>query len=918
MYVPRSTTNWSSPLIHNKTEVRSVDIETSAKRKLTFEEDDLIDTKEEPEFLSYEKLSDIYGFNFQDLPLGTNAQEYFQVKELLSSIEIKMTKGSIEGLDQNRLRIKDLLCSKDHQHKMAELGLVLFYLDKNPVLPDHPSLLSFRASQMQLEVERCLKMHQEVCDDPRIPSGKTHYLMRAFAHMVMTKAQVFNLGGVIAIKVLLEDPTFPISLYLQPEHRSHILVIIKQILTHPQFGALFEKKLGIHPSLEDIIRLDLKLPPDAPIHSSYILWDLMMMFFSDVRQLNAPNCYAVSALIYGMENHLCKVASRVLECLSQGFLQIGLGNTIPIAPLVEKRLEYVHDLDLIPERGKGETLSPISHISSTLSVASDRAENENKSVKIKLTLSSILHSEGKPEYLPYAERLYFAYKYNTLVHMMLGVSELTFMNKAQSCDTMQSSFSFKESLIETVLSSLESSQSGYRNSIPVYFRTHLKWRLGQRLWLENCNEQKVSHNNRTLMIGERQIAGFKGNLNGLEALFKQSLRIFSLKGKEYRMIHTLSELQQVVAKEIEDSATELASNHSNMQNLERRLVLAARSKQFRIGISDFCSYKIKMQGILGKHLNWADLLVLRQIGGLEYVVLQTVFGINVESEQISQCHTPYQFLERLLERLKTFDPQSFKSVPKLLISTPGGHAWTLSTECWDILLKNSECFYEFIQAEVFKPGKTRMASPVPKATIERVVDRYTEKQWLREEIKRHFEEAGFVSFSKFRTVFCDKIHIDSIESLENIMEEEFAKISVTRPELRKILSSLNIKVCDHVFHRLYDRLTTICVSPSQLAKEIRLNLLTESLAVVELQEIEYAICYVAKLPITLKLGDLNWVDIYREDPFHLELEIGFSYIQNTLQYRVRNPNSFERKDNSHFKVFTLHHPKLVRQQPSKW
>lgn len=896
---PRDPTMWNKP-------INQVSLTTSiCQDHAVMSENQLIEAIDGDD-LNFSQLSEIYQFNFQDLKFGEDPREFFHVRELVYAIEAHMREEGI-GSELIRQKMKKGLKISCYQMKMAELGLIFFYLDRSRVLPEEGSLLSYRAKEMQLEVEECLKAHKASSDNPLIPSGKTHSLMHAFAHMVMTKTQVFNRGGIIALKILLESASFPISFYLQPEHRSHILVVINQILLQPRFDALFQKKIKIHSSLQDVIRLDLKLSPGMRIHAVHIFWDLLMMFFSDIRQTDA-NCYAVSALIYGIENYLLKVATRTLELLNLGFLEIGVGKAVPLAPLLEKRLKREEDLDLVPEKGKGNTLCPVLRISSALNLEPRLAEREGAQ-NIRQTLSSILQEADKGAHLDFAEKFYCSYKYNVLEQMMLLVSELTYINQdATLSNASQSESSNKSELIDLLLSSLEMNEKGIQEPIPPFFKTIFRRSLEQRLWLENCNELKVSRNGSVLTVGERSIKTFKGNLDVLTSVLENPLQIFYLHRNECQPLHSISDLQRVIVKEIASSGLEYAKGmKTNL--LERRLRLAAKSKKFRIAVSNYCSNKIKRKGITGKQLNWADLLLLDQEGGHENDVLKMVFNVNVLSKEIERCNTPYQFLQELQKMLKTFDRENFKSAPKLLIAG-GEHAWTLATECWDILLENSATFYSFIQTKVFNPAKRRMSSWIPRNTIERVIDRYTKESIQQRQLKKYFNEMKSLTFNKFRVEICGKSEAKDVLRLEKILEEEFAKIKLSRRHFTKILSELNLKVSNEIFHRIWNRLPDEPSYPFFLADLIRKELLNEALEIVESYEIEHEICKILGLPLSLKLGDTNWVDSCIEDPYHVQIEIGFNYMRNTLQYRHRHVDWFEFLKNSEFKTFKLYHPRL--------
>jgi hypothetical protein len=791
--------------------------------------------------------------------------------------------------------------------------MILFYFDRNHSLPNEESLLAHRSKQISAEIKECMDAHAKACNNPLIPSGKTHYLMRALAHMVITQDQVYNRGGLIAIMRILENPVHKVSIHLQPEHLDHILIVIYQILRHNQFDALFQRPIRVHPGLEDAIRLDMKLPPKEPVCPVYVLRDCLMALFADIRQLDAPNCYAISALIYATENHPYKILSKTIQWLEQGYVTIGMGNTIPIAPLLEKRLIYSSDLDFVLDSKKALTLLPIVQISSTL-IDQPREDLQPKVIELNRTLDSLMRGNGVHQHLPYAEKLYYAYKYNTLVRMHLAISEVTYMNADPSSGFQESHSQYKCKLIDACMEAIENGNQGARRNnanIPVELWSLLKRNLGQRLWFENCNEQHVKEEGANLFVGNRMVRGFKGSLAALSDIFKRSLKVFSLIGNQYQLLHTITDLQDVILQAILDAESELSKGNHCFANVAKCLTAAVKSKNFRIHVSNFCSDRIGKSGIDGKHLNWADVLLFKQTGGHENIVLDLAYGIDVSTQQISGCHTPYQFLERLLEKLQTFDSRMLHSFPKILIATPGGHAWTLSPHCWSLLLDNKKGFFQFVEEVVFRPAKYRLSSFIPYETIVRIIEKYTDVELTRNEMKGFFRGCMPLTYSRCLGILLDKTNPEKINLIEKIIEEEFSVVLLSNREMTEVLRILKLDLPSSVFSDLMNAMPKEHRLPYELARTLRMLLIEKGVAIFTPYEIEHAICKIAGLPQPIKLGDLNWVDTNREDPYHPELEIKYSWVENTPHYCIRYQDSVTVEPNSKYRVFILHHPKLA-------
>lgn len=473
-----SSSSQTPPLNFKRTPIRRKETEKTptVARKLFTGEVSSLSSQTSP--INFERLSEYYQRDFLRLKTSENATDFFSIREQVLEIE-KFLEEHEETVDPKpiRARIQTLLDKSNFEQKMAEMGMILFYLDHDQVIPDTTNLVLFRANEISENVEAYLQRHASICDNPLIPSGKTHYLLRTFAHMVLTSTQAYNRGGLMAIRVLLKYSEFTLSKYLQAEHRNHILLVTKKILKSSNFNMLFNKQIRVHPDLQNAIRLDLKLPPEEPISSVFAFYDCLMALFSDIRQDDSPNCYAISALIYATENHTYKVFSKSMDWLEQGFISMGESSTIPLAPLLEKRLIYSHDLNFELKPSDALSLAPIKQITQTLNLTTS-SESPNQPVSIRCTLSAILKDNNAIDKLPYVEKLYYAYKYNTLIHLHHAVSELTMVNTET-----EEYFTDKDLFILTCLSQV-------RIDNP-YFKSAFETKLKQRLWLENCNEKNV-------------------------------------------------------------------------------------------------------------------------------------------------------------------------------------------------------------------------------------------------------------------------------------------------------------------------------------------------------------------------------------------------------------------------------------------
>jgi hypothetical protein len=902
----RSPLKWSSPIKVDRNAENRPSL-SSAKRRLFFEE------SEESPLLT---LSEIFSFNLDRPAPSDNVRTFFVIREVVEAINDKLSR--FIDLDPQPCieRVRILLNHHDHQYKLGELGMVLFYLDRDQPFPDAESLILYRALEIDKEACSYLTQHASSCDNPLIPSGKTHYIQRAFAHMVLTSDQTYNRGGLEAIRKILSDPHYFISKHLQPEHREHILTIAEQIINNPSFPVLFAKKITVHPDLTNLIRLDLKLAPDHPINSVFVYYDCLMALFADIRQKDTPNCYAIGALIYMTENYTYEFMSKTIEWLQQGYISIGENNTIPLMPVIEKRLKYSKDLNVELKFQQAVKLTTLEHISDTLHLETIDTESD-RTLSIGTTLSKLLEDNARSEHLPYAEKLYFAYKCNALILLNLAVSELVHMNGPDLTKSQFSTCSKPKALfLDACLSGIY--RGARKRTYSSQFMDPLLTKLHQRIWLENCNEQEVFHIGTRVVTNCQRVARFEGDPETLCGIFKRSLRVFELRNNRYELLPTISDLQTVIIDAARETSTELSLKRLQFTTTKDLVIQAILSRPFRIAVSNYCSDQIHAKGIRGVDLNRSDLLLLNQIGGFVETTIDQVYNVKVGKQVIANCSTPYQFLENLIEKFPTFDKDIFRTSPKILLFTPGDHIWTLTPYTWKILIENQNGFYQFIQQTVFKPAHNRLQERIPHELMKRVIKRYTSDRVKQQDIKDHFFKQSLITFDRFQSDFFANLNPNNINFARRIIEEEFSSVTLSKNSLSTILRSLNINLNSVGCNALYRTLPSLPTQPFLLARAIRDKLIEEQIAIPHPYDVERAIYEAYRLPMTFLIGDLNWVHDDSESPCHIGLSIGFSYTLNTLVYRVRDKEEETTEPNHRYEHIEIMHPPTIISSSKGW
>ncbi len=166
------------------------------------------------EKIDAEYLSKIYGIDFLHPKPSDNHTTFFALRDQLLLIEKFLNMHHVDQLQipdcQKKIRTL-LLSNQPYLTKIAELGLIYYYLDRNGSLPHFDSTaLDYRASEIEDELQHLRNNHLAACQKTKldIPSGKTHYLLRAFSHCSSPPNKNSIVAVACALRTLLTDPKY--------------------------------------------------------------------------------------------------------------------------------------------------------------------------------------------------------------------------------------------------------------------------------------------------------------------------------------------------------------------------------------------------------------------------------------------------------------------------------------------------------------------------------------------------------------------------------------------------------------------------------------------------------------------------------------------------------------------------------------
>lgn len=811
-----------------------------------------------------------------------------QIDDLLKEFERKLSKNDASFAHKIRSYIASVLnrCAT-HKEALMELGLILYCFDNNEIVslihacPSNRSIIDFIGRRLEKILEQLVSSQVE-----DLPSGKIDYLLSTFAKMVVTSERTLNRGGILAIQALLQSP-YRLALYLKSEHLEHILIICDQLMNQSAFKALFKREFSIASSMENFIRIDLKLPPNEQIIPAHAICDCVKALFWDVRQICRVDCYAISSLIYMSENRAYRLMQKMIQFVSTGALEFDEGN-VPLLPILEKRLE--HPKNSNPTRSIKSFLYSYD-VSQLIKVLNLEIPNffMNEKLSLKELLYRLLKENNALNHLDYAKEWVRSSKYNGLIQLFLAACEFTHMNKSHKIADQNFWISPKKNFIRKSIENLKESVCSNltdKRETSLFFRV-LKKQLSQNIWFIPCYEVKRKPID---LLKIRVMNHSRKDIKSLISVFIQSLRVFYK--KDSTLIHSTSEIQKLFSSVLIDSEERLKFfNYNDLYRQKSLIEKAIFSNRFRLFLSNHCSRQICKEDTLSKILNCANLFIYDQVGGHEYLLIKQMFNLEIEREIVERKSNAYELLKKLAEKFKKYDIDRIQKVSRLLITAKNpasvGHAWTVTPKNLKLLIENRNQFYKFVHRDILQPGKTLLQQEIPLTTLFRIINRFSHLEKYPELYDQFVVRHQSCTYRSFRDALLTSKLVEKAIA-EEVIDEEFSVINLDKQKITKILFMLNIKVNSKSFIKIYQRLAARKnYLPRTLSNYLREILIEQQIRVIDPYEIELAICKTYRLPITIEMGDLNWSTYYVEDPEHTHLVIKLSWITEKLEFRAR-------------------------------
>jgi hypothetical protein len=832
----------------------------------------------------FERLSRQYEHNFSASPDNKQSTSFLQLRDQVLKIEYSIAYYKVKQA-KNDLREAVKLILKNqrlsHAEKMAELGAFYFFLKRDlkiPHKPDHQTFTEIFAMEIVCQIKDLKTNYKATLGKKRdtIASGSTHHILWSFACMMLTREQKFNVGAAFALQALLTDARHRLALYLQPEHRRHIISVLNLILNKPHFQKLLEKEVSVHHSLKKIVRLDLKIPKDAAIRSADVMRACLIALFFDVRQINMPNCYSVSSLLFVIENYGYQALSQMLLWLSSGFLKIN-DLEIPIASLIEDQYVYPHNLNDSVTVREAFSLPVMEKIATILSC--DKKPLSNETQPLRSTLTELIKQNNKRNNdLDYAEKLFDSFKYNSIASLMLTLFTFQELNKVYDEDLYRYSLKFK--VIETIMSQCE-------KFFPQEFCIALRRVLKETLWLEAFSDRHATaQDNGKVIYGkpsEREEIEFLGDSKALKKLFHRGEIITYCNDGVFFRLKKISDLQSVLSTLTVALAPDFAVDVDQFESF-------IRSEDFVENIAQLCAQIIKEPGIQAKDLIAADLLLFREEGGNAKCIINDIFDLPLKLFEIKTRCNPELFLHKLSLYFKQLDPALRDKFPCLLMGSES-HFFLLDTVRCKSLWVTPLDWSDFIDERIYFPAEEVMKSPMSDQERKCLLKGCAKKdkglyQQLEKEVSNHKRRSDILD----ALLTCAKDESTRIK-YSKAFDKALYTTALSIAQLDSLMKNLKIETDTptlvDIFYKISKKFYKGAAEPFRLAHIISKTLIDLKLAVLDPYEIEQCLCRQLGLPIPFDVGDMNWADMDREGSPHARLVIRYNFSEKKMQFMAR-------------------------------
>lgn len=870
-----SHTFWGSPL-KRKREENKVDEVANKALKVTFTS------------VTHRKLE----LEFQKLDIDPQIIAT-QPKSIVQQLEIIE-----EGLHQNcecpiefnniRTKITEILQDnwKDEK-KLVELGILYYYIvsKKETSFFNNETFLEHRKLAIEKEAEKLLAIHPENSvqgAQSQLPSGCTAYLMRAFSRMIFPPDGTFNLGGCYAVLALLETR---VNLYLSDEMREQVGNIVRRIIDNEEFRLLFLKPFKVHPTMEEFICLDLKIPLKIEMSFIYARWALLISLFSPFFQYESEkNCYAVAVMMKLLKDSPEVIVNLIIDALSKGtfnFREI----EVPISLLMGSDRHYEPDFNVNLTANEARSSPPYLMVSAALKMplASTTDTVEKKSLIFWM-------EQDFGDQINWAKKYYNSHRLSFVQQMILAILQFSAQNFTNKRMT-SSLASFVRLVIAQIPLALDK-----KINIKLAEKDPL-WKIYISNFISNVERSLFCvdyhhwdfrvEDSKVLFAHHTQGLPFSGNLNQY-APFKLLRRLFQFSSltNSFTPLDRLSSFADFCVMQLDQQAS--ASDPLPVKQWHSILREYLKSQEFLLRLA--CTVA---------QLNDSE----SQINPLDYVEADSLFLIQdggdlIDANELPALKTKFQKKERIagldaglhFRDLCHAIAKNKGQIGSHLLSDDTVHGFNIIP---DLFKNHVEDPVNALQTKIIIPGTNLLYKKITFKEIKRIL-----KITLGGKKGEEFAETHFTSPVQNYVDFATRA--ESLLSLKDIPKFRTAlnHISLSIPfkaleeKIPALMASLNLEInqetCQEIIFELDEIAEQLFYIPAEAALLIQevLKLIEPSIFVSKFR-LEEAIRTCFDFPQVFWIANLNWTDEKAEQPNFFYLILKYDIAQRRVIYAHR-------------------------------
>ncbi|NGX61115.1 MAG: hypothetical protein K940chlam9_00596 [Chlamydiae bacterium] len=778
----------------------------------------------------------------------------------------------------------------NEEMKLVELGCLYFYLVKEEGFRKKESYYAKRFHEIQEEIKRLHVDHERSVmksQKDQISSGKAAYLMRALARMLITPDGKINQGGVLVVRRLLDSE---LQKVISGEQKKQIFRVLDSFENNVTFREGFLKSLRIHPDMEEVIRIDLKLEKGAKVLPEHLSWNLLIAFFSVFGQVDEGNCFAVSTATNIQIHHLDVVQELWREVLETGCFQFE-GKKIPILPLLETRRTYERDFEekLSVEQGTNWVGFDVAEQALGERVPLDTGGD----MRIGDMMSLSFPSDSS-----YAKEVALSLKQNLLHQTLLTVLNFVILNQESANSEEKNSHPNKKTwFLQNFHAAIKRNFTQWRvsrqresdcNESPLF--TCLLDEFTDRLWL--VDSRSWSHQ----ILGGR--VQFQYHSQGVlhqpgkenYSHLYQMRRIFHLtpSGKLIP-VERISDLKGVIQEILLGIEGDFLYGHLSSAAKPMLQFLAEGWKNEEIAKVFSALNSSSLKGLTAEYYAKSDSAFLIQDGGKTQSILdwRRLNGKYFEPAKIKSSSDEKEWIVHIGSCIRLFEKKKGFDWEKPLLISSAKHAFNLYPKFLSDFTLSPD---ELLTTHLVGPGESLLSDPSDRKWQKRVILEAVGGERLHDYFDAELKQEGRTQrefyelarkklpeedHAKLAHIFDLSLREISIEDYFDDIESLLRKVEAPIPETGSVFTSVLRSDQEHLL-------------PSEIAQLIKKWLSSNNIFSLSIWEIEDIVCDYYDLPRTLLLGNLNWIPTMME-------KHQYSYL--TLRYdpALQKCRFFERK-----------------------